>query len=148
MNKSEKIRFFKFALVGISGTIVDFSIFNIFLRLGFSSVASSVISFSIAVINNFIWNRLWTYPESRKASVIDQLGKFSAVSLAGLVIRTFILFVIENPMIQIAASLFNYPFSQYSELIGKNVSLAIVIIIVLFWNYFGNKMWTYKGTEK
>ena len=32
------------------------------------------------------------------------------------------------------------------ELIGKNTSLAVVIVIVLFWNYFGNKLWTYRGT--
>ena len=148
LNKPERIRFIKFALVGISGTFVDFLLFNLFLRLGFSSVVSSAFSFSIAVLNNFIWNRLWTYPESREFTIANQLGKFAIVSMIGLAVRTAILFLIEQPVIGITSSLLPVTYSQFSEVIGKNLSLSIVIVFVLFWNYFGNKFWTYKGVAE
>jgi len=142
---SEKKRFIKFSIVGLSGTVVDFGIFNLLSSLfGFPTIPSSVISFIVAVFNNFYWNRHWTYPESKDLPASQQFSKFAVVSLAGLLIRTPIFSIIENPMINLSGTIFiSLPFSP--EVIGHNISLAIVIVIVLFWNYFANKFWTYKG---
>lgn len=142
---NEKVRFFKFAIVGFSGTVVDFGIFNLLSSiLSLPTIPSSVISFLVAVLNNFYWNRHWTYPESRHLPLSGQLGKFGLVSVAGLITRTFIFSSIETPLILMSADLLpNY--SAFSEIIGHNLTLATVIIIVLFWNYFANKVWTYKG---
>ena len=145
-NTYERSRFIKFALVGVSGTIVDFLFFNLFIWLGFASIIASMFSFIIAVFNNFFWNRIWTYPESRELPIIAQFGKFSVVSVIGLAIRTTILLLIESPLIGAISLLIPADFVIAPELIGKNTSLAVVIVIVLFWNYFGNKLWTYRGT--
>ena len=99
INKKENKRFIKFALVGISGTVVDFGVFNILTTLfnmaGIFSIfsveaviLSSVLSFIIAVFNNYHWNRNWTYPESKQFTHSDQLFKFGTVSVIGLIIRT------------------------------------------------------------
>jgi putative flippase GtrA len=145
---SDTKRFIKFALVGISGTVVDFSIFNLLSSvMGFATIPSSVVSFIVAVFNNFFWNRQWTYPESKAFSFRDQFGKFAIVSVIGLIVRTLIFSNIENPLIRMSAAyLDKIPLTP--AVIGHNMALAIVIVIVLFWNYFANKIWTYKGIKE
>ena len=141
----ENIRFLKFAVVGISGTIVDFSIFNLMLILDFNSLYASAISFSIAVFNNFFWNRIWTYPESRSEHVGSQLLMFGIVSTAGLIIRTYLYKIIEPQSIATFENLFENGFAFSPVTVGQNISLAIVIIVVLFWNYLLNRFWTYRN---
>ncbi len=141
----EKIRFLKFALVGISGTVIDFGIFNLLSSLvGFPTLPSSVVSFIVAVFNNFFWNRHWTYPESKERPFSEQFGKFGVVSVAGLIIRTVIFSTIEKPLIKFSQG-FISTVHVSAEIIGHNLALATVIIIVLFWNYCANRLWTYKG---
>ena len=145
---SDTKRFIKFALVGISGTVVDFGIFNLLSSImGFATIPSSVVSFIVAVFNNFFWNRYWTYPESKEFPFSEQFGKFGLVSLIGLIIRTIIFSKIEIPLIGLSEAYFgNIQISP--EVIGHNLTLAIVIVIVLFWNYFVNRVWTYKGIKE
>jgi putative flippase GtrA len=141
-------RFLKFAIVGISGTIVDFGFFNLFsLLFGLPVVLSSVLSFSIAVFNNFYWNRIWTYPESRQASLGNQLIKFGIVSVLGLIIRTPMFALIEEPLIRFSNDLLSSGFFVDPEIVGHNIALASVIIVVLFWNYFVNRFWTYRDLD-
>ncbi|MHB8807712.1 MAG: GtrA family protein [Anaerolineaceae bacterium] len=148
MKNSQPKRFVKFALVGISGTLVDFSIFNACISLfHFDSVVASVCSFSVAVINNFIWNRLWTYPESKEKPLGSQLVKFCIVSVIGLVIRTPLFAAIEDPLIQYSSTLLRSNSSLTPVTLGHNLALGIAIIVVLFWNYFANRLWTYKGIK-
>lgn len=144
INNLEKRRFIKFALVGISGTFVDFGIFNLLLFYKFSSNFAYTISFIVAVLNNFYWNRNWTYPESKIHPIKAQLIKFSSVSVAGFLIRTNLYKIIEQPSIKFAEGILNKGFLFSAEVVGKNISLALVIIVVLFWNYFANRLLTYK----
>ena len=144
-NKQERTRFLKFAVVGLTGTVVDFGLLNL-LRLLFNIplVWAQAISFLCAVINNFLWNRYWTYPESRSKGAPKQLIQFFIISIVGIFIRTplipwldqVILSYIENN--QITLPLANHVVSQ-------NLALAISIIIILFWNFFANRYWTYSN---
>lgn len=156
INQKENKRFIKFALVGISGTVVDFSVFNLLNSLfnltGIISIfsvetviISSVLSFIIAVINNYHWNRNWTYPESKQFSHTDQLFKFGTVSLIGLIIRTPMFAWIREPLTNNIVDLIGDNFFLSPEILGQNVALAAVIVVVLFWNYFINRIWTYKN---
>ena len=135
-------------MVGISGTIVDFSIFNLLsVAAGFPVIISSIGSFLIAVVNNFIWNRVWTYPESKEMDLSGQLVKFSIVSVLGLLIRTPLFALIEKPVISVSSSILGSSVPIKPEIIGHNIALAIVIVVVLFWNYFINRKWTYKDIK-
>jgi len=98
----------------------------------------------IALLNNFFWNRNWTYPESKIHPIKTQLIKFSTVSVVGFLIRTNLYKLIEQPSIKFAKGMFNEDFLLPAEVVGKNISLAFVIIVVLFWNYFANRLLTYK----
>jgi len=146
-DKRERECFIKFAIVGSIGFGVDFLTFNLFRSgVGLSAEFSSVLSFSAAVISNFLLNRFWTYPDSRSKPLIGQLLQFSAVNVVGLVIRLVIFSLITDPMIRLVEGLeFELPIG--SGVIGENMALASVVIIVLFWNYFINRYWTYNDVE-
>jgi len=145
ISKIERERFIKFAMVGISGTIIDFGIFNLLLYMQFNSILASTISFIVAVYNNFYFNRNWTYPESKIHSHTSQLTKFAVVSIAGLLIRTTLYKLIERPIINFVERILREDVLLFAEVVGKNISLAFLIIIVLFWNYLANRFWTYKN---
>ena len=65
-NQKEFTRFIKFCVVGTLGAVIDFGVLNLLVQLaGFPKVLANACSFTAAVISNFIWNRLWVYPETR-----------------------------------------------------------------------------------
>jgi len=62
-NSKEITRFLKFSVVGTLGAVIDFGGLNLLiLTFGFSKILANTCSFTVAVISNFIWNRLWTFP--------------------------------------------------------------------------------------
>jgi putative flippase GtrA len=114
-NPQERTRFFRFAVVGIIGAVVDFGIFNLLTNIaGFTAVWASVISFIAAIISNFTWNRYWTYPDSRSKPLGRQLFQFSLVSMLGLLIRTPIIALLEPLLNQIFTGLDSHRFHHRS----------------------------------
>ena len=109
-------------------------------------VYAGTISFVCAVANNFTGNRYWTYPESRSRQILQQLGMFYVVNAAGIAIRVPILHYVEPPMERLFASL-GILTSFTPEMLAKNATLAIAIGIVMLWNYFVNRYWTYNDVE-
>ena len=143
----ERIRFLKFALVGAVGSALDFGIMNLLTHfLNMRLVFAGTISFICAVINNFTGNRFWTYPESRSRPMLHQLGMFFVVNAAGIAIRIPILHFVEPPM---AGTFENMGYLSHasSEFLAKNATLALAIAVVMLWNYFVNRYWTYNDIE-
>jgi putative flippase GtrA len=147
-DKKERTRFIRFATVGIIGAVIDFGILNL-LNQAFhiEILIAQAISFSTAVISNFTWNRLWTFPESRSKTMGTQLAQFAIVSVIGLGLRTLIFSSLDSAMISLSQKIFPSNFLLKPEVIGHNVSLAVVIIIILFWNFFINRFWTYNDVS-
>lgn len=142
----ERVKFIRFAIVGTLGSVVDFGVFNLLATLlKVPAIWASVVSFSLAVVNNFIWNRNWTYPETKDVALVRQLTQFAIVSVAGLIIRTPLFALIEKPLINLSAKLIPDVFTP--TFVGHNISLAIVILVVLLWNYFVNRKWTFRPTK-
>ena len=147
-NRQERTRFLKFMAVGVIGAVVDFGIMNLFSKLfGMSLTWAGTISFTCAILSNFLWNRYWTYPDSRSRPIAKQLAMFFIVNVAGLAIRLPILHYLEIPIRQVFERLsMNIPFSP--EFLGKNFTLAIAVFIVMLWNFFVNRYWTYNDIDK
>jgi len=144
-DKNERMRFFRFAIVGIIGAVVDFGIFNILHSIvALAIVWASGISFIAAVVSNFLWNRYWTYPESKTKKITRQLIQFVTVSLIGLGIRSLTITPLENFLNQVLDN-FNLHVPIKNSVISANLSLAILIIVVMFWNFFANRYWTYNN---
>lgn len=141
-----KSRFVRFSIVGFSGTIVDIGISNL-LRFVFHipEIPSITLSFILAVLNNFHWNRVWTYPEFKNQQTIPQLIKFAVISVIGYIIRTPLFAVFEKPIVKFSSEIVeeNLPFD--ANIIGHNLTLMLVIVIVLIWNYLANRIWTYRN---
>jgi putative flippase GtrA len=150
-NTKERNRFLKFAVVGAIGAVIDFGVLNILKTFTpISVIWASVISFTAAVVSNFIWNRFWTFPESRDIPLLPQLLQFSIVSIAGLAIRTP-LFAWLNDFLTALGKTYLPPvlvMPQITpEFLGRNMALASVILVVMLWNFFVNRFWTYKKIQ-
>jgi putative flippase GtrA len=132
--------------VGAIGAVVDFGVFNALVHLsGFfrnHAVWASVISFVAAVTSNFIWNHFWTYPDSRSKPLAQQGVQFFIVSAIGLLIRTPLFSLLERVLIRFFTSWWTFRVLS-PTLVAHNVSLALVIGVVMIWNFFANRYWTY-----
>jgi len=142
-DKQERSRFLKFSFVGVTGTIVDFGIMNLMsLAFHLPLVWAQAISFVVAVINNFLWNRYWTYPDSRSKKAQNQLLQFFLINLVGIVIRTPLIPWLNNLILGVLdQSTINLPVENF--VFSQNLALAASILIILFWNFFANRYWTY-----
>jgi putative flippase GtrA len=133
----ELVRFLKFATVGAIGMVVDLTVLNVLHKVfGLPLLVANSISFTTAVISNFTWNRLWTFPESRKRPLMPQLGQFALVNVIGLAINNLVLWL----AFQVTQMLVPDPWDY-------NLAKILAIGVVLFWNYFVNRAWTYRGIE-
>ncbi len=135
-NQTELSRFFKFAVVGTFGAVVDYSVLYIMiLHFGWAEAFANLLSVSCAILSNFTWNRLWTFPESRERPLHSQFGQFALVNLVGLGI---------NEAVFLGANAF-----VFSRLFGSPMNFtlakATAIVVVLFWNFGANRVWTYRG---
>jgi putative flippase GtrA len=135
-NQREVVRFLKFATVGAIGTVVDFAVLNLLILVfGFSKFWANTCSFSAAVVSNFIWNRLWTFPESRQEPLVPQLIQFALVSIGGYVINQTIFLGLDALVFHVWGTL------------GYNIAKAVAILVVLFWNFGVNRIWTYRSIK-
>ena len=150
-NRREIVRFVKFAVVGTVGALIDFGLLNLLVQLmGFPKVLANTCSFTAAVISNFVWNRLWVYPETRGEPMRQQFVRFFFVNLAGLVINTAIFYVADRWLLG-ETGLLAGPASGLAQAIGMahfdlayNTAKIIATGVVLFWNFFINRLWTFR----
>jgi dolichol-phosphate mannosyltransferase len=120
------VQLLKFSLVGASGYVVNLSVFSaLVLGADLDHRIAAICSFLVAVTNNYMWNRLWTFNRSR-GRVAHQGMRFLVVAVLALVANLIVLEVL------IALGL------------GKIVSQAIAIILVTPINFVGNKLWTFR----
>ncbi len=155
--KREFVRFYRFSIVGVVGAVVDFGSFNLLtLAFGVSGVPASMASFVAAVTSNFIWNRYWTYPDSRSKRVHHQALQFGMVNLIGLAIRTPVFALLEAPATRLVRLAFveagpwlaNSPLATVRPLtLGRNLALAAAVLVVLSWNFGINRIWTYSDVD-
>ena len=143
----EHIRFLKFATVGAFGAMIDFGVMNLMSHLfNMKLVFAGTISFACAVVSNFVFNRYWTYPDSRTRHIIHQLGMFVIVSAAGIAFRIPILHYGEPPMAALLENVTRISDAD-AHLLAKNATLAFAIGIVMIWNFFINRYWTYNDID-
>lgn len=147
-NKKERIRFYKFLAVGIISSIVDFGLMNIFtLIFNLPLVSAQAISFIIAVINSFLWNHYWTYPESRTKSPIQKFLQFVVVNIIGIGIRTLSIPWFDKIIFRFLTNK-NIDLLLSNQVVSQNLSLAIAVVIVMMWNFFINRIWTFNDIDK
>lgn len=133
--------FLKYALVGVTGTLLDVGLFALLIAttpLGDSvggRIVAATISFVIAVVNNYTWNRLWTFAD-RKSSVRKQFGKFFVVSCGGWLLNVAFLTLFSWVLIETFA---------FGSVTGGTLAKILASGVVLSYNFVANKIWTFKA---
>jgi putative flippase GtrA len=132
LSSKEFQRFTRFLTVGAIGTFLDFSLLSLLKALGLPTLVANSVSFTAGVINNFTWNRLWTFSDEKQADWQRQLAQFLLVSLVGLTLNNAIVLLLEA----LLGGLLGHP--DYGYLPAKVIATGVVV----FWNYFANRYWT------
>jgi putative flippase GtrA len=156
VHPKEAERFVKFLIVGTLGFIIDFGTLGLLvevvklpeiiesntpLSVTIGLILANTISFTLAIISNFSFNRYWTYPESRGKRKRVQLPQFTLVSVIGLILNNSILALLHTPFDDLLHLLPFLPDSVEGYMPAKMVAT----IVVLFWNFFVNRFWTYSN---
>lgn len=129
-------RFLRFGIVGFSGVFVDMGIFYLLREnLGLGLTRSAIFSSFIAIINNFLWNDLWTFGDiSRQQkgfkSQLKRFLKFLVICLGGLILNVLIVNVLFNIF-------------DFNEYLAKLLAIAIVTV----WNFWFNLKLSWRVTE-
>ena len=116
----------KFCLVGASGYVVNLAVYTLLLEVaGFHYLPAAIGSFLVAVTNNYLWNRAWTFRHQR-GHVVLQGARFLVVSTLALGANLVVLHLL------VRAGL------------GEVVAQAIAIVLVTPVNFVGNKLWSFR----
>jgi len=120
--------FFKFALVGLLGTLINIGVLYLFTEFfGVYYVISAIFAFIIAATSNFFFNKVWTFKERISDSIAKKYASFFAVSVTALLVNLFFLY------------LFTEFFGVY-YILSQIIAIGISLII----NFLGNKIWTFR----
>lgn len=116
----------KFCTVGASGYVVNLVVFSaLVVGLDVHYLPAAVCSFLVAVTNNYLWNRLWTF-HGQRGHFAYQGMRFLVVATIALLANLLVLDVL------VALGL--------TEVLAQ----AIAIIVVTPLNFVGNKLWSFR----
>jgi dolichol-phosphate mannosyltransferase len=116
----------KFCVVGAMGYVVNLAVYALLLRgADLHYVPAAIGSFLVAVTNNYLWNRLWTFRRQR-GNVVFQGLRFFVVSTLALAANLLVLHVLVRSGVE------------------EFVAQAIAIVLVTPVNFIGNKLWSFR----
>ncbi len=117
----------KFALVGITGMGLDFgTTWLLKEKVKINKFVANACGFSIAVVNNFMLNKYWTF-DNQNPIATEQFVKFLVISIVGLGINSLLLFIL------------------LKKIKGNFYLVKLAVIgLVFFWNFSANYLYTFK----
>jgi putative flippase GtrA len=123
---SNWLQLFKFGVVGVSGYVVNLIVFSaLTLAADVHHIPAAVLAFCVAVTNNFLWNRLWTF-RATEGHAGFQAMRFFVISVAALGVNLVVLEIL------------------IAELgIAEVPAQAIAVAFAMPVNFIGNKLWTF-----
>jgi putative flippase GtrA len=65
--------------------------------------------------------------------------------VAGILLRIPLIAFTHRPFVHMVQKV--APLTNYAERIGENMALALSVLVVMFWNFFVNRYWTYNDVE-
>jgi putative flippase GtrA len=120
------IQLTKFVAVGGTGYVVNLAVFAVCIKVvGIHHLAAATAAFLVAVVNNFWWNRHWTFG-AREGIAGTQAARFFTVSIVA--------FLFQAAILQLLVSAASVP---------TIVAQAISLIAATPLNFIGNKLWSF-----
>jgi putative flippase GtrA len=120
----------RFALVGGAGFVVNVAVYALFVHgAGFEYRVASIIAWLVAVVNNFLLNRHWTFDARDQGRAHHQAARFLLVSLAAEIVSLALLTLFVE-----------------SAHIAKVPAQALAVALSMPFNFVGNKLWTFRSS--
>jgi putative flippase GtrA len=94
-NKTNGLRILRFGIVGLGNTVVDFLAFFLLNAVGVPSLLAQVCSYTVGIVNSFVFNRRWTFQVARKTTMME-IWKFLFVNGFALLISSSLLFLLPD----------------------------------------------------
>jgi putative flippase GtrA len=117
----------RFGLVGGVGFVVNVAVYALFVHsVGLDYRAASVVAWLVAVLNNFVLNRHWTF-DARDGRAHFQAMRFLVVSLVAEAFSLLLLTL----------------FVQGAG-IAKIPAQALAVAASMPLNFLGNKLWSFR----
>jgi len=123
------LQLFHFGAVGATGYVVNLIVFTLLNGAAdLNHLLAAVGAFAVAVTNNFLLNRHWTFRHqgSAEAHAGFQAARFLTVSLVGLGVNLAALAALVDG-------------AGLGELPGQAIAVAVATPV----NFIGNKLWTF-----
>lgn len=119
-------KFIKFGIVGFTGLFVDFGFTFLFKeKFKVQKYLANSIGFIVAASSNYFLNRIWTF-QSDDPKVLVEYSQFMIISLVGLLINNFVLWLIVSKL-------------KWNFYFAKLCAIGIVTI----WNFGANAFITF-----
>jgi putative flippase GtrA len=116
-----------YSLIGASGYVVNLVVFQLVYAAGASHLVAATAAFLVAVTNNFLLNRRWTFPGATEGAKRVQAPRFLAVSLAAFAVSLGVLEVLVS-------------------VVGLRAILAqaCAVLVVTPIGFVGQKLWSFR----
>jgi putative flippase GtrA len=135
--------------------VIDFGVFNLLHNLlGVYQVLANTCSVSAAIVNNYLWSRYWVYPETKDHQGGKKFVQFVVVSVIAWGLNTGILwsadhwFLGERGLLSGLVAPLAAAAGMEHSVLSSNAAKVIATGIVLFWNFFANRFWTFSDVDQ
>jgi dolichol-phosphate mannosyltransferase len=131
---SNWLQLVQFAVVGASGYVVNLLVYTVFEHgLGATYPVAATFAFLVALTNNFVWNRMWTFRASDGHAGF-QAARFFVVSLVAFGFNLVVLYaLVEGVGMDSVMGMGTVP------------AQAIAIALATPLNFIGNKLWSFRA---
>ena len=118
----------RFGTVGASGYVINLAVFAALVHAASADKGiAATVAFAVALSNNFLWNRLWTFRLSEVHAGF-QAARFCVVSLAAFGLNLIVLYTLVDAFGMAAVP-----------------AQALAIATATPLNFVGNKLWSFKA---
>ena len=125
---SNWVELFKFGVVGATGYVVNLVTFALLVHgVGMDYRLAAAAAFLVAVTNNFLWNRYWTFHYARVDHAGFQAARFFVVSLFAFAFNLIVLEVLVSVL-------------EMPEVPAQALAIACATPL----NFVGNKLWSFR----
>jgi len=121
------VKFLKFGITGFTGMLIDFGVTWLLKEKGhWNKYLANTTGFILAVVNNYILNRVWTFKSTNPEWMVE-FEKFFVLSIIGLCINNLIIYLLTE-----------------KRKTNFYIAKAIAVGVVVLWNFFSNYFFTFR----
>lgn len=148
MEKRSFLQFIKFALVGLSNTIIDIIVSFILNAIFNWYYVAKVIGYCCGILNSYLLNSRWTFKTERRNDIREKLT-FVAVNLVVLLISLLLMYLASDKVWNLTGWWETLPLPEFVlKLVdGERFCTLISTVICIVINFAGNKLFVFNKTN-